>query len=75
MHHIYILYGIGFWFEQHHTTDWPLLILKLHFTWKVTISLINNEVQPAYIGYNLRVILKGMIVIIIYSLNGIYIKK
>ena len=39
-----------FLFVQRHTTDWLLLILTLRFTGKVTISLINNQIKPTYIG-------------------------
>ena len=33
-------------------SDIVLLILKLHIRGKITLSLINNEVRYAYIGYN-----------------------
>ena len=46
------LLDLGFLFVQHHTAHWLLLILKLHVRGNVTISLINNEVRHAYIGYN-----------------------
>jgi len=54
---------------QSHATDYAVLIIKLYGTGKVAVSLINNHVKRAYTGYDFRVSVKGMNIVLSFYIS------